>query len=300
MNMKNEIWTFIPSTNGHYQISNLGRIRKVNYALKNYGIHIYSSFIYEIIEPKLVPRVYLDTIHKVPVVRITLHGMKFQKFPISELMFLSFHGIANIHANEIIHLDGNEENNALDNLILVKPIFKLQYLALAEMEGLKTTDSTVRKIKFIQVKRISKYNRSGELKQVFSSLLQAEKEDGLDRLTLVQSVKARSIQSINDHFYKQGHGPLLLDFSLVLKESVQAANFRARSGKFILQYSKAGVLIAIFRDVQQASQSTQCLKQHILKSIKTRQIVGHFLWVELEDRAIDHSKLGMSLAIGRE
>lgn len=42
------------------------------------------------------------------------------------------------------------------------------------------------------------------------------------------------------------------------------------------------------------------LKQYIVNSIKTRHIIGHCLWVQLENQPNDYSKLGMSLAIGGE
>lgn len=301
MNKKNEIWTFIPSTNGHYQISNLGRIRKVNCTLKNYGIHIYSSFIYEMIEPKLVTRVYLDAIYKVPVVRITLNGMKFQKFPISELMFFSFHGIANIQANEIIHLDGNEENNRLDNLIIAKPIFKLHYLAYKEFLYNNKIDSTVLKSQYSHVNCISKYSKNGELKQVFKNLMQVENEDQIARRFLLQNIKARSIQPIKEHFYKKGNGPQLLDFSFVTNESIGGANFVGKQKRsYVLQYSKEGRLMALFQNVQEASKITQCLKQNIVNSIKTRQIFGHYLWVQLEDQKIEHPKHELHLALGHD
>lgn len=301
INMRYEIWTFVPTTNGYYQISNLGRVRKLNYVLKSYGIHIYSNSIYELVEPKIVNRVYLDVIHKVPVVRITIHGMTFQKFPVSELMFFSFHGIANIQANEIIHLDGNEENNRLDNLIIAKPIFKLHYLAYKEFLDNNKIDSTVLKSQYSHVNCISKYSKNGELKQVFKNLMQVENEDQIARRFLLQNIKARAIYPIKDHFYKQGHGPQLLDISFVLNESIRVASFRGRQkSKVVLQYSKLGKLLAVFSDVQEASKSTQCLKQHIVNSIKTRQIFGHYLWVQLEDQQIEHPKHELHLALGHD
>lgn len=285
INMKNEIWTFIPTTKGFYQISNLGRVRKVIRTLKNYGIHIYSGPIYEIIEPKRIVRNYLNIVHQIPAVRITLHDMVFPKFPVSELMFLAFHGISNIQVNEIIHLDGNEENNALDNLILAKPIFKLQYLALNEISKFQTLEKSESQNQIAFAARVSKYSMNGELQKVFSNLLQVENADGILRRELLQSLTARRILPINDYFYKRGNGPQILDFSIVKEGAISPANFRGkRRFKFILQYSKLGKLVAIFPDIHEASKSTQCLKQHILKSIKTRQIVGHCLWVELEDK----------------
>ncbi len=301
INMKNEIWTFIPTTKGFYQISNLGRVRKVIRTLKSYGIHIYSGPIYEIIEPKRIVRNYLNIVHQIPAVRITLHDMMFSKFPVSELMFLAFHGISNIQVNEIIHLDGNEENNALDNLILAKPIFKLQYLALNEISKFQTLEKSESQNQIAFAARVSKYSMNGELQKVFSNLLQVENADGILRRELLQSLTARRILPINDYFYKRGNGPQILGFSIIKEGAISPANFKGkRRFKFILQYSKLGKLVAIFPDIHEASKSTQCLKQHILKSIKTRQIVGHCLWVQLENQLNDYSQLGMSLAIGGE
>jgi hypothetical protein len=287
--MENEIWTFIPTTNGFYQISHLGRVRKICRHIKRYGIHIYGNSIYEVVEPKVITRNYLELVHKVPAVSITLHGLKFPKMPISELMFLAFHGIANIHANEIIHLDGDEENNELSNLMLTKPVFKLQYLAFVDEDPtLRNLSKQLLRNQFLYLNRISKYNENGELTRVFSNCKEVEKEEGISRLDLLNSMNARSISPINNFYYKRGHGPQLLDFSLVGKGTLKPANFRAKkNGTFILQYSKHGGLMAIYTSLNDASNTSLCSKENILTSIKSRQLITNYLWVQLDDVSDD-------------
>jgi hypothetical protein len=130
MNKLEEIhWKVIPNTNGFFQISSLGDVRKVNIPDISLSVHHLIKIKYLPVE-RVYSMVKLDeySILLPEIEYMSVHGVL--RKPISVLMFMAFHGISDVNWTEIFHLDGNAKNNSLDNLVLTTKEDKIRYLSL--------------------------------------------------------------------------------------------------------------------------------------------------------------------------
>jgi hypothetical protein len=123
----NEVWQFVYGVKGYYQISSMGNIRKLSKWMKNYGIQVYSDVKFENVKSEFLDRKILNTNVKIPAVRLMFDNDKPSLWPISVLMMNTFMGVLNVSSSEIIHLDGNEQNNNMSNLLLSNFALKNQY-----------------------------------------------------------------------------------------------------------------------------------------------------------------------------
>lgn len=97
-NINGEIWKDIPNYEGHYQISNLGRIKSFKYGKET------------IRNSKYVGDVGYN------VVTLNKPGTKQKVIRLHRLMLLTFKSDSYFENATVNHIDGNKLNNNLDNL----------------------------------------------------------------------------------------------------------------------------------------------------------------------------------------
>jgi hypothetical protein len=105
-NLPNETFKDIPGYEGYYQISNLGRIKSVNrivYTEKRNGL---TRTVKERILKQKIDKKKYATVH-------LLKNSKDKFIKIHRLVMLAFKGESKLEVN---HIDGNKQNNRLDNL----------------------------------------------------------------------------------------------------------------------------------------------------------------------------------------
>lgn len=101
--MKKEIWRFIPGYEGIYMVSNLGRIKRLNY--RNTGkeriLKLYKN---------VYGYLYISFKKDNKVKTYAVHGLVFDMFGLEKRNGVTL---------QIDHIDGNKENNCIENLQLL-------------------------------------------------------------------------------------------------------------------------------------------------------------------------------------
>lgn len=287
-----QIWQTIQETNGFYQLSNDGRVRKIDKNLMKYGIHIYKSKVFEIVNYEFVKRKYLKRHISVPYIRIKYKDQVTRMIPISTMMYKEFYGVSNIQVDEIIHIDGREDNNNLSNLILGTKAVKLEYLSIYNSEQTHPNIIKLREnVSSSYCEKISKYDMNGNLFKVYANVRKASLGEGVSVAILMKCLQRHDISSLHGNYYFKGHGPELLDFSIMENQKVSIPKFRNQKRKSIfLRYSIDGSLKAVYSTLEEASNQTFCAKSKIKLSIKTRSCVDNSLWVQLYEGSLFDSE----------
>lgn len=108
--MNDEVWKDIPGYEGKYQASNRGRIKSLPRKVRGVNHYTKNEFIRTVPERILKPGKYCKTDH----VSVVLgHGTAGK--PVHQLILLTFIG-SPPHGCEVLHADGNPQNNELTNL----------------------------------------------------------------------------------------------------------------------------------------------------------------------------------------
>lgn len=108
--MKTELWKDIPEYEGRYQASNFGRIKSLERKVRSRNWYTGNDFYRAVPERILKPGQFCKNGHLSVVLE---HGGIGQ--PVHQLVMKTFVGEA-AAGFEVLHCDGNPQNNALDNL----------------------------------------------------------------------------------------------------------------------------------------------------------------------------------------
>nr|MBP6624769.1 hypothetical protein [Chitinophagaceae bacterium] len=180
------------------------------------------------------------------------------------------------------------ENNQLGNLILGTSSLKLEYLSVFYSDHI---DPNLRKIRDVvstcYFEKISKYNLKGNLVKVYPNLKKASLGEGLSTAILMKRIEGQHIFPSDGNYYLRGHGPELLDFSLIENQEASVPNFRKHKSKPVfLRYYIDGSLKSVYSSIDEASNQTFCSKSKINLSIRTRSFVDDYLWVQLYEGSL--------------
>lgn len=156
-----ETWKFIKGYENKYEVSNLGRVRNSKGQL---------------MKPQINKKGYL---------RYTLWSNNKNKlFFIQRLVMETFSPIDNMNELQVNHIDGNKENNKIENLEWVTNQENHNHArrtGLYTEEGLKKSIKGLIKSNLRQRKRVGKYDlKTGELLEEFNSIKEASISIGCD------------------------------------------------------------------------------------------------------------------------
>lgn len=287
------IWRTIPFTNGMYHISNEGEIRKLKDIVKKFSIYSIAKPFFEQTEFALKEQNIDDYIYKSKIVEIYRKGI-LEVIEISSLMFESFHGIVGITCNEILHLDGNELNNNLENLILCFPSQKKQFL-IAREKNVKPILANFKngkghEIVLIQGNQIclSEYNLNGELMMTYPNIVLASKSSNFKLKEINKSLHGLKQLNCIDKIYKLGMGPKKIETSLIRKNEIILYNVSGViSKKMMYQYSETGKLLKIYNNVNEASIQNDIPKELLLQCLRGPYIINGYFWMFQNNELID-------------
>lgn len=265
-------WRTIPYTNGFYQISIFGDIRKVKEEA------LYNSFgqseldIYENVKIEAKPLKTESKLILTPCLRyesIFSNELK----SIDSIMYSSFHGIHNLNSYEIIHIDGNEYNNRLENLILSTPQDKITHLERNDISNcignIPIINSEGDKYFVYNPSSIpvSEYDIDGNLIHLFLTHIQVHKLYNL-KINELKNVLSAHNQLVckENRIFKYGIGPIRIDLHLI--KYMQIILFKTPSiysNKLIREYDLFGRLLRVYNNLYEASYKNH-IDMHKLKN----------------------------------
>lgn len=158
--MENEIWKDVPSYEGLYQVSNYGRV-------KSLSRKAYNHFTKE--------RIMTQVTTKKGYKQVRLHnGKKSQGFRVHRLVANTF--ISNSdNKPQVNHIDGNKQNNCVDNLEWVTPKQNMRHAVdnglLRDVSGNHNPNC----------KTINQYDLNGNFIKQWKSMYEIHKELGINR-----------------------------------------------------------------------------------------------------------------------
>ncbi len=159
--MEQEIWSTVKSYDGHYMVSNSGRVKSLKrMAWNGYGWH------------ELPERILKERLNKkgYAIVTFWLNGKK-RDFSVHYLVCTAFHGERPGETYEVDHIDGNPRNNRSSNLRWVthkdnmnNPVSKVRFLKAYDL-----------------IKRpVSQHTKTGEFIAVYDSITSASLATGVN------------------------------------------------------------------------------------------------------------------------
>jgi hypothetical protein len=204
---------------------------------------------------------------------------------VSTLLYEAFHGIYDLNYYQLIHIDGNELNNEIDNVILSDTANTYDYLRflrnnpeyfVVKKNNTKTMLSFFRK----GVINISVYNKDGVRVNVFKSLKEASLNLNIERQLLLKTLKGQKYLHYNDHVYKYGYGPKFIDVHLIFENKIVIeSEALSIQNKRLYKYSKEGKLISIYNNMYEASVANK-LDVNLLQTVVQKiSVLKDAIWI---------------------
>jgi hypothetical protein len=281
---KNIIWRTIPYTKGIYQISSEGVVRKILTSFSNINTYKYKGSLYEDLNYSICEDKIENLSFNYYSVKIKRKN-KEEEIAISSLMYEAFHGIIGIKNNEILHLDGNEFNNSLKNLILCKSEHKKEYhfiLKSSHYTSINTFSSNNNEMKLLKNGRVicvSVYNNKGELKNIYSDIVETSKKCKVSTDEIKRCLYG--IKKLNSTFliFKLGIGPKKIDTSLIAKSLIVSNNsVGILNLKMVLKYNLKGNLLHVYNNAVEASLQNNINFDMFRKVQKRPTIINNNIW----------------------
>lgn len=278
-------WRTLPYTNGFYQISDQGEVRKISKFANTYSIQSISMPKYSILEFERTEYFYSNTQFECPVLRYRSEFGLEQK-AISILMYEAFHGIYHLTNEDIIHLDGNEFNNELKNLILATKSDRMHYMLslkrkdaysyipIVQSDGSKGYSKTISKVP------LSLYNLEGNLIKIFPSIVQASLDLNIDRNQIYKVLYGIKGHDFEGMIYKLGYGPIEIDTHLIKNKKIVIYNSSSSlSNKLVFQYSTTGKLMSVFNNLIEASFKNNLPLENLQSAINNTFTLNNSVWL---------------------
>ncbi len=279
-------WRVVPFTNGFIQISTLGDVRRLISQAKLYSIHSLIGEKYEII-PRFMMKVSVGgQSFDVPYCRYQ-NSERVITRPISVMMYEAFHGIASLSWWEILNVDGNLQNNALNNLILItkedkcmylearKKIYTKYLLPSVDTNGLKCFSNYSNHL------CISEY-QNDKLVKVHRNLNAVCMSSGMNPHLIRRNLSGLSILHVQHRLFKFGYGPFLVDTSYIQKQIIVAPPSEYTSSSknnFVFMYSLKGKLIRIFNNLSEAATQIRVSEIQLKLAIQSNAMLDNYIFI---------------------
>lgn len=181
LKIKREIWMDIEDYKGHYQVSNLGKVRSLDRTNKH------SENKIRMIKGRLL-KIQINN-KRNGYCEISLHKEGFEKrYKIHRLVAIAFIPNPN-NKKEVNHIDGNKSNNCVENLEWVTSIENIKH---AWDNGLSNSNHRKKKIVCLE---------SGI---IFNSVNEASIMLNCDRRSIFRQLKGevKSVKGMTFHYHK--------------------------------------------------------------------------------------------------
>lgn len=282
---RNVRWRTIPYTYGFYQISEYGDLRKVSKHTKHFNVLTLSTPRYETLsyEKKTIHYNTFDI--DIPILKYKTE-IGTETKPVASLMYEAFHGIYNIPIDNILHLDGNEFNNELSNLILSPYDDRYRYAKSKAMNQfhhfLPTVINNGSKVYTTMKSKIalSEYSSKGILTKVYPGIVQACKELEMDRNQMYKALNGIKELTINGNIYKLGYGPEFIDTHLIQKRKLIVYNTSSSlARRLVLQYANTGKLNYVYNNILEATVYNNVCIEKLKEIIQCNGLYEEYIWM---------------------
>jgi hypothetical protein len=285
---KSARWRNIPYTNGYYQISEHGDLRVVSKKCRLYGIGIVNQEKYEAVPVHLKRRHYRGVDIDIPTVSIKTAGASIE-LSVSSLMYAAFHGLYNVEPENILHLDCNELNCSIGNLILCEKDDKIHFVLKNKSNallfqyptltagGFKAYSSARRSL------GISEYNLEGKRVEVYLNAAHLSKVSGINLQTVKKVVSGFKFLELNKRIFKVGFGPKYIDTHLIAERKMVITNHTASNKeKKVFRYDTKGRLNYVYNNFFEAAAFNSIDPERMKDCMRSQQLCNDFVFLAAE------------------
>lgn len=159
----NEVWKDIPNYEGYYQISNLGRVKSLKRIIIRRDGKPYLQ---------KEKNLKLSKNHKGYLICNLSKNYKAKFKQVHRLVAETFIQNPN-NLPQVNHIDGNKENNCVDNLEWITNYDNMQH---SIETGLRDVKKITNKLKEVNSRKILQYDLDGNFIKQYNSICDAEKE----------------------------------------------------------------------------------------------------------------------------
>lgn len=286
-----EQWKDVPKLEGHYKVSNLGRVRRLEWKGKNKKG--YSHFKPEmIISPITTGSWNAYTKDYKKTIRVALVKDKERhNFILGRLVYYCFVEEFDLKAKNLYVLpkDGDNLNVIAENLVLGTPRDKSLIMEAAgrrpsamvlSPEKRKMVQEKINAIKAERgVYRISRYSLTGKLIETYSNATLAAKAMKTSRGHLSKACQGRDKNlTACGYLWRRGNAQEI-DISGLLKVRWFGNSPLARQQKSIGQYNLQGELLNTYSSIREAAKAMNTHPNNIQKVLSNRRLTcAGFLW----------------------
>lgn len=176
--MENEIWKDIPDYDGKYQISNYGRVKRLK---RNVFVRVLGKTV-EISTPKILKLNLVKSGYL--YITITANNTK-RTLKIHRLVAEVFIPNPN-DLPEVNHIDGNKENNCVDNLEWCTHKENIQHALKNNLLNDRSGNNNA------NCKKINQYDSDGNFIKLWNSIYEITKETGFERHGITRCCTSKS------------------------------------------------------------------------------------------------------------
>lgn len=272
-NIKGESWKDIPGLAGYFMVSNLGRIRRLEYSMQYRNGAIYTK-PERIIRPNIVkaPNKFKKDFTYFLIARVILHGKRYD-FTIARLVYDVFIRSIGTRDKEKVVLTRDYDNFNIrpSNLHIVDLSFKQQRIFERErsVSPFKNLSESAKKKQRManykkQIKKVTQYSLEGHKRKTFPSIIHASKSTKIHVASISSAARGKTITA----------GRFAWAFGEEKFVNIQEIRKRRKIihqkkyGFKVSQYDFTGNKIAQFPSLQDAQERTGINAGQILLVIK--------------------------------
>lgn len=252
-------WRNVPYTNGYYQVSEQGDVRVVSKKCRMYADGLLTDQKYEAVPVVLKRKNYKRIELLIPAVTLKTEWAV-SDTAVSSLIYAAFHGLSNIAPENILHLDANEQNNDIRNLILCDRDEKINFIQKNRDNALvfQYPTQTATGFKAYSPARrslgISEYDLEGKRLAVYLNAAHLSYVRGINIQTIRKVVSGFKFLEFNDRIFKIGFGPAHVDAHLISEKKMVITNHTASNKeKKIFRYDTLGKLNCVYNNLFEAA-----------------------------------------------
>jgi hypothetical protein len=274
---KNLRWRTIPNTNGFYQVSEFGQLRMIDKELCTFNIQNITGNIFKVIPYILKEKNYGDIRIKVPYLHLyTVDGKV--TYPVSSIVISAFHGIVDLDHNEIYHLDGNELNNSIDNLILCERDSKSRMIKMYyddKSECIHLPHNTMKNFHII-----SEYNLEGFKQNVYVNRKICSRILNIPEHFILSVMQGSKMLEYDGKIFKQGDGPYIINTSMIKERKMVISNSSSLlNRRLVLQYKSDGKLKSIYNNYMEAAEHNKISIHEVKDAIQKKMLLKDCMWI---------------------